>query len=151
VASFKWCASIHGRTFYAMRSCRTDNGSSKSEYMHRLILSRKLGRTLSKSEHVDHINGDGLDNQRKNLRPSTRAQNYRNCRRRVGNLSSRYLGVSWDKSREKWMAAIWVNGKRIHIARHPNEVEAAQAREAYVKAHPELHARTNFPQPEGTL
>lgn len=55
---------------------------------------------------VDHINGDGLDCRRCNLRPCTPAQNSRNARKRSGFATSRFKGVSWVKRRRKWMARI---------------------------------------------
>jgi hypothetical protein len=112
--------------------------------MHRVVLSRKLGRALLRREEVDHEKGNGLDNRREKLRLATSAQNKRNCRRKSANPSSRYLGVNWHKVKKGWQAKIMVNGKSVYLGLHPTELEAALAREAYIKAHPELMARSNF-------
>ena len=64
--------------------------------MHRLI----LGLT-DPAVHTDHINGDGLDNHRANLRVCSHAENMRNSRKRVNNKSG-FKGVSWNKAKGKW-------------------------------------------------
>lgn len=80
---------------------------------------------------VDHINHDTLDNRRQNLRVVTRRQNQANMRKCSKATSSKYKGVSWDKSRNKWMAALGpkVEGKtrRIHLGRFDREEDAALA------------------------
>ena len=145
IAKHKWFAARHCRTFYAGRNvCRPD-GKWTTEDMHRVILACKLDRALAKGEQTDHENGNGLDNQRENLRPATNAQNGRNCRRRNGSPSSQYLGVQWNKWAKKWRAQIRISNKPFHLGYYPTELSAAQARETYVLAHPELMARLNFP------
>jgi hypothetical protein len=73
--------------------------------MHRLILSRMLGRPLQQKEYVDHIDGDGLNNRRRNLRLSTNAQNIRNTgkvRSMNGRApSSQYKGVCFVSKTNK--------------------------------------------------
>ena len=144
LSSFRWCAQRGGNTFYAKRHVTRHGGGQTTVKMHRLVLERKLGRTLAKGEHTDHINGDGLDNQSENLRVATKAQNAHNRLRRKANPSSQYLGVSWIKRDSKWHAQITVNGKGINLGYYSTELAAAQAREAFIAAHPELYARTNF-------
>jgi hypothetical protein len=78
---------------------------------------------------TDHRNGNGLDNQRKNLRPATNAQNTHNQRPRVG-TSSPYKGVCWNKASRKWQAAIKVAGSSRHLGLFATEEEAARAYEA---------------------
>lgn len=144
LSSVKWCAHRNGRTFYAQRGIRRPGGGLIGEHMHRLVLSWKLDHGLAKGEHVDHINGDGLDNRRENLRVATSAQNNRNCRRHVKNPSSRFLGVDRIKANGRWRARIQVPGKHLYIGYYATELEAAKAREAYITDHPELYARRNF-------
>lgn len=88
-------------------------------HLHRLILGVPTG------VEVDHINGDGLDNRRCNLRPATRAQNVRNTRNRAN--SSGYKGVSWDPINRKWRAKIGVDGFTRCLGRFEDPWEAALA------------------------
>ena len=90
---------------------------------------------------VDHKNGDGLDNSRSNLRIATKAQNGQNKTKRKG-TSSQYKGVCLHKS-GKWVAAIVVNGKRVHLGCYAAEQEAARAYDAAATTHFGEFAFTN--------
>jgi len=147
IAAHKWYAYRHHHTFYARRPVRRLDGGRTTEYLHRVILARMLGRALAKDEQVDHIDGDGLNNLRCNLRPATQSQNNRNCRRHVSNPSSQYLGVYWHKCSKKWRAQIQIDRKRLYLGIHATELEAALAREYFIDAHPELQAKSNFGRP----
>lgn len=61
---------------------------------------------------VDHRNGDGLDNQRRNIRIGSRTQNLGNRGKTLANTSG-YKGVTWDKARGKWKMQIKCAGKFI--------------------------------------
>lgn len=111
---------------YAKRVTRKDG----VVYMHRLLMQPKEGF------HVDHINGNTLDNRRSNLRVCTAQQNIHNSAGR--NKTSEYKGVSWDKSRNKWKAVIGLNYKRIQIGRYETEKQAAIAYNHKAK---ELHKK----------
>ena len=151
----KWFAHHHRYTFYAKRNAklaaRRINGGPAHERMHRVVLERKLGRVLATDEQPDHINGDGLDNRRANLRPATKAQNCHNRHHHIANLSSRYSGVVWDATSGAWMSQIKSRGNRTYLGRYQSENEAALAREFYIAAHPDLQARSNFSERELTL
>lgn len=130
----KWYAHKNKNTYYAKTWVA---GENKTISMHRLILGN--------SELVtDHIDGDGLNNTRKNLRRCTRQQNGRNqVVRTYPGKASRYKGVFLDR---KWKAQITVNGKYKFLGRFENEIDAAHA---YDKAAKELFgefARLNFPE-----
>jgi len=88
LACFKW-AFANAR--YAMRRIERQ-GVYERFFMHRIILERILGRPIAKGMVTDHINGDGLDNRRENLREATQLQNLRNVQLRKDN-TSRYKGV----------------------------------------------------------
>lgn len=75
---------------------------------------------------VDHVDGDPLNNTRKNLRSCDHQQNMMNRKSHKGS-SSQFKGVYWETSRQKWRAAIRVNGKRHSLGYYLVEVEAASA------------------------
>lgn len=91
---------------------------------------------------TDHIDGNGLNNQRRNLRPCTTAQNAANQTQQKGR-SSLYKGVSWRKGRNKWRAGIKVNGKQINLGDFTNETEAALAYNKAAAEHFKEFARLN--------
>lgn len=135
---------------YEWRLLRGHNGklyawasvSRKSIYMHRLILGTPAGL------ETDHRNGDGLDNRRSNLRTATASQNRANMgkprRPDGGTHTSRYKGVSWDRSRGKWQAKIH-SGRHINLGRYEAEAEAARAYDAAAVRQWGEYAQLNFP------
>lgn len=140
LAQFKWHASFspayaNGGKFVAARNIAPINGKYPRELMHRVILSRILGRPLLRSEHVDHKNLAPLCNVRSNLRLATRSQNQMNTDLHANNTSG-YRGVSWDKSSKKWQSRIYINGKSRYLG-HFND--PAEAYAAYCKAALEFH------------
>jgi len=102
---------VYGRGFLR------DRGLNKKK---RLVLIHHL---IGCAGH-DHINGDGLDNRRCNLRPSDDQNNSRN-RRKSANKSSAYKGVSRQKGR-RWVACITVNWKRVYLGAYDREIDAAK-------------------------
>jgi hypothetical protein len=109
---YKWLVHSVG---YAIAS---NNG--KSIYMHRHILKPK-GRLV-----VDHINGNKLDNTRKNIRVCTHQQNIMNYRSNKG--LSNYKGVDKVKlASDKWRARIRYNGQEFYLGLFDTELEAAKA------------------------
>lgn len=130
VSGYNWCANKRGRSWYAITSIYSDGRRQGSLHMHRLILGLMDSRI-----HTDHIDGNGLNNQRSNLRPCTHSENMRNRRMGVNNKSG-YKGVFWDKNTENWRAQIRINGTKKDLGRFASP-EAAYA--AYCKASRELH------------
>lgn len=136
---FKWHAIRSGHTFYVVRNCRALNGHHRTT----VRLSRELLNAPGDMQ-VDHINGDGLDNRRSNLRLATCAQNQRNQRPQTG-VSSRYRGVCWDKSSRQWHTMITVAGRRIFLGRFADEADAARVYDDAARLHHGEFARPNFP------
>lgn len=93
---------------------------------HRLICEA-LHPNYSEDLQVDHINGHKTDNRISNLRMVTRSGNQRAHRAINPNASSRYRGVSWNRSWEKWVAQIRINDKIIYLGGFHNELDAARA------------------------
>lgn len=94
-----------------------------------------LGRKLAKGEFPDHINGNGLDNRRENLRLATRSQNSIN-RGKQSNNKSGYKGVSWNKRDKRWTAQITINKHIINLGGFDTP---EQAYEAYKEAAKQYH------------
>lgn len=116
---WKWYAYKHRHTFYAQRY--VDGGGGKTVAMHRFI----LGLKPNDGKITDHINNNGLDNRRHNLRACDSQQNNFNQKARGG--SSRFKGVHLHKKTKKWVAVIGYNNKKIHIGLFSCEIEAAIA------------------------
>ncbi len=106
--------------------------------MHRVIVGARDG------ELVDHVDGDGLNNRRSNLRKATPTQNGQN-RKSNRNSSSRYKGVSWNARKEEWIAQIQINKKVAYLGHFADEIEAARAYDRAAKEHFGEFARLNFP------
>ncbi len=107
-------------------------------------LHRFLTGHIPEGYVVDHINGDGLDNRRTNLRTCTNAENRQNeIKRRVENASSVFKGVSWDASRNKWSAKIQVAGETRNLGRFTEEQHAALAYDNAAREAFGAFARTN--------
>jgi len=95
-----------------------DSKLNKNVYLHRVITGAQ------NNEEVDHLNGNGLDNRRSNLRVGSHRQNQINRRKRG---SSKYPGVYFEKSKKMWRARARVNGKNKCFGYFKNENEAFKA------------------------
>lgn len=134
VSAYRWIANtpIKSTRTYAI-------GQNYDEIvpMHRLILNAPKG------VHVDHINLNGLDNRRQNLRPCSPSQNHANQVKSHG--TSRFKGVS--RNGRRWEASIVKDYRKHALGFYDNEEDAAKA---YDEAARRLHgefARMNFPMP----
>ena len=134
----KWFAIKNANTFYARRTKRAGK-KYVSIMMHRQI--------LHSPDHlvVDHINHNGLDNRKANLRLATRSQNNFNrlIIKRKGS-SSKYKGVSWNKDSKKWLARIHVNGRYEFLGSFKDEIQAAKAYDKAAKKYHGEFASLNF-------
>jgi AP2 domain/HNH endonuclease len=130
IESHKWCVCQYGDKNYILSPRLNSEGRSSGTFLlHRLIMSAKKG------EYIDHVNGDGLDNRRANLRFCSKSQNGSN-RGRQNNNKSGFKGVSWSDANKKWIAQITSNGIRCHLGTFSDPLEAHKA---YCEAAKRLH------------
>jgi len=125
----KWYANKNGNTFYAVRESKKVEGKKMKIYMHRII-----AKTLNNME-TDHIDRDGLNNQRKNLRVCSHSENLIN-RTMLKSNTSGYRGISWSKLSKKWRAVISINKRYINLG---SFVKIEEAYNAYCEASLKYH------------
>lgn len=130
---YKWCANFDGNKWYALRSIR------KSTHKTAISMQRELlGLEFGDDSECDHKNGNGLDNQKYNLRICSHAENCRNRKLRIG-CTSKFKGVYWNKQCKKWHSRIQYNFKTIHLGYFNSEIEAAAVYDnAAIKYHGEF-------------
>ena len=130
LSQFKWCArwSPNSHGYYAQRMSRVNEGPPyrRSVLMHSYLTGWPL---------VDHIDHNGLNNTRQNLRPASREENAQN-RKPDRRGSSKYKGVYWREERSRWVVQIRANGVRRKGGLYTSEDDAARAYNELAK---ELH------------
>lgn len=125
LSQYKWCYAI-----YAIRGKKGEKGAWK---MHWDIMGKPKNGL-----QIDHINGNKLDNRRKNLRVVTDQQNKCN-RGKISSNTSGYKGVTWRKDRKTWHAQIQINRKVIHLGHYKSKLQAYKKYcEACIKYHGEF-------------
>jgi len=117
LSQFRWRKDNVGYASYGKRV----NGKYKVISMHRLL------NNTPDNLQTDHINRNRLDNRKENLRSVTSQENHFN-RNIQSNNTSGYVGVHWNKNREKWFAQIKLGGKSIFLGRFNDIKDAIMAR-----------------------
>jgi hypothetical protein len=131
LSQWKWYAHRINKkqTYYAIRTCRI--GNQKAVRMHRVIAERYIGKEF---KELDHLNRNGLDNQKSNLRVCSRGENIHNTRNTGKYPKGVYLHVKRVKNKEgdiveyrKYRARININGKTISLGYYKKVEDAEKA------------------------
>lgn len=119
----KWCTKDNGNIFYAMRFTARKDGHLHVD-LHHCVIGRPL-----KGFVVDHIDGDGLNNQRYNLRIVSHKENLRNSHKhRTGHL----FGAQRHPN-GRWQSQVRIGGKLVHVGMFATAEEASKAAIDYTK------------------
>jgi hypothetical protein len=132
---WRWYAQKDPNNFYAVRNSYGKKGKQTRIIMHRLIMD------TPELLQVDHIDHNGLNNQKHNLRNCTRIENLRN---RAACGFSRYLGVSCLPYGKRWQAKINVSKKNIYLGVFKTKEEAARAYDKAAKEYYGEFANLNY-------
>ncbi len=130
IVGWKWKFAGMGRGYAALYICDIPI------LMHRYLMD------APDELQVDHINGDGLDNRRCNLRLATRTQNVWNCQR--SRPASTFVGVS--KKRRKFRAMAYIDGRAKHLGYFATAEQAAMRYDEVVREIRGAFGTFNFPR-----
>ena len=138
--NFIWIAPTRRRiVFGSIAGCLMNGGywhiriDAKKYLAHRLAWLYVHGEFPI--EHLDHIDGNRINNRFSNIRACSRAENGQN-RISNKNSTSKYLGVHWHRLSNRWQAQIRINKKPIYLGLFDSEQDAYAA---YCKAKKEIH------------
>lgn len=120
-------------TVYAYRQWWDENRGHHGQFMHCLIMG-VVG--------VDHIDHDGLNNLRSNLRVASAAQNAQN-RQKIKGATSRFKGVTWSSPHQRWFVSLKVNRRQKYLGLFDDEIEAAKVYDVAALEHFGEFAATN--------
>lgn len=136
VSAFKWHVERKRRHFYASRSFRKPDGTTATQSLHKFLLPG--------SRRVDHRDGNGLNNQRYNLRPATNRQNSQGFRLKASGTTSKFRGVCWCPKGRKYHAQLQDGKVKRHLGYFTDETEAARAYDSAAREHFGEFASPNF-------
>jgi hypothetical protein len=133
----------NGKTFYAYHHDRAVGF---------ILMHRFLMGLTDRNLQVDHIDGDGLNNQKSNLRIVDKFKQARNVRKISTITLSNYKGVSYLRNKpnfkKRWRGYIKINRKQISLGLFETETEAAKAYDVKAKELFGEYACLNFPKKE---
>lgn len=125
---YRWQAELNGHVWYAKRR---DNKNNKNIKMHRVIMKTPDG------VKTDHMDRNGLNNQKSNLRICTDSENAWNRKKRIDNISG-FKGVSYHRKTNKWQARIMINGTDFYLGLFTTKLKAY---EKYCKVSVKYHGK----------
>lgn len=105
IGNHRWCVFNNNGKLYVTTKTKTLQGF-KTTHLHRFL-------TSAIDLEVDHIDGNGLNNQRRNLRLCTHSENMHNRKIDVRS-STRIKGLMWIEKRQSWFAQVRINNKRFN-------------------------------------
>ncbi|MHC4109652.1 MAG: AP2/ERF family transcription factor [Planctomycetota bacterium] len=138
LSQFRWYCNKRPHTSYAIRN------AGEGAERRKVLMHREIART---PRHLvcDHINRQGLDNRKQNLRNCTKRENNLNQAGHRGSVS-KYKGVYWKKREGRWAACIKSEGKKRHLGYFDSETEAAKGYDEAARKYHKEFASLNFPQ-----
>jgi hypothetical protein len=149
LSQWKWYFNPRNTNAEQGYAARTVNYKADGEWrFYRVLMHRQILGVPDRLQ-ADHINGDGTDNRRANLRLATRNENARNVGKkpdRGGRRPSKYKGLEYVPKTGRWIARVLVGGKRIYLGTFDTELGAARAYDEGAKEHHGEYARLNFPK-----
>lgn len=141
LSQWNWSAAKRGNTIYASRRQYLGGGRANAKYVTIEMPRVILGISDSKI-FVDHIDRNGLNNQRNNLRKATQKENC--CNKLVSGKTSKYNGVSLRKGSGRWHSQIRTKDGVVNLGYYKTEIEAAEKYDAAAKEHHKEFANLNF-------
>jgi hypothetical protein len=136
VLAYNWTLRIQKTRRYAIRALP---GGRKNVFLHVDLIG-----PLPDGVEVDHINGDGLDCRRENMRTATHSQNMHNAAVHR-DARSGYKGVSFNPRNGRWVARMRIDGKHRHLGTFDSPEDAAHAYDAVARRVQGVFAWVNFP------
>lgn len=125
LSKHNWYLNKNKNKLYARRE-ETKDGKRKVVYLHRYIF--ELKNIDINGYHIDHINGNGLDNRFINIRKCTQSQNLHNISMPKHNTSGK-KGVYFNKNKQRWVAEIFINNKKKYLGSSESFNEACEIRD----------------------
>ncbi len=122
LSQYKW----HAQKDYKSKNCYYARHKKEGILMHHLVIGRPPMGMMT-----DHIDGNGLNNQKHNLHHVT---NRVNQQKRVQCKSSSFPGIHWCKRASRWISRIKINGKSKYLGTFNNELDAFNAYKNAVNA-----------------
>lgn len=156
VSQFKWSIRANRNTFYAYRNetmrevlkrnpeAEPWQADRKQVFMHRYVMLLHGEQPNDERCVIDHVNHNGLDNRKENLRWATVSENMMNSLQRTS--KSGYIGVSFSGKHQAYVAKVVIDGVQKVVAVRSDKKAAAQMRDMYILAYGYTEATLNFPQ-----